>query len=69
MIRGISMMPNATRQSIVYLVVGRPGDCGEACIDYRSGLEDLIQEHGLQKQVIIIPEFLSKVGTSCLGYP
>ena len=60
------MMPNATRQSIVYLVVGRPSDCGEACIDHRSSLEELIHEHGLQKQVLIIPEFLSQVGNATL---
>ena len=58
----MAMLPNATREGMVYLVVGRPGDCGEACIDHRGLLDELIREHGLQKQVLIISEFLSKVG-------
>ena len=60
-IRGMGAMPKAARDTLIYLVVGRPADCGEPCLDYRIRIEQLAEELGVKQQVLIISEHLSEV--------
>jgi hypothetical protein len=54
-------MPKAARETFIYLIVGRPADCGQPCLDYRSKIEQLADELGVKQQVLIITEHLSEV--------
>jgi hypothetical protein len=60
-IRGLGSMPKAARETFIYLIVGRPADCGQPCLDYRSKIEQLADELGVKQQVLIITEHLSEV--------
>jgi hypothetical protein len=60
-IRGMGAMPKAARDNFIFLIVGRPADCGEPCLDYRAKIEQLADELAVKQQVLIITEHLSEV--------
>lgn len=66
MIRGLGKLPTAARGNLIYLVAGRPADCGQLCIDYHSTIEVLVAEFGLRQQVLLLSEYVSEVSFSTL---
>lgn len=60
-LRAIALLPHATRQSLIYLIVGQPADCGQNCVDHYSMVEELASELSVRDQVLTIKEHLSEV--------
>jgi hypothetical protein len=59
--RAVALLPNTTRQDLIYVVVGQPADCGRRCVDHYSTIEQLANELSLTDQVLTINEHLSQV--------
>lgn len=58
----LEKLPQSLKDDMVYVVAGKPADCGGNCIEYYAYLEDLSHELNLTAHVALMPKALTQQG-------